>query len=78
MENENLVIFNRISVVFQLAEQAENVDRLCELIIIGTQAVERKMEAGIKMTTAYFDYEKLSRTINTVERRMISSRTYDS
>ena len=72
VETENLVIFNRVSVFFQLAEQAENVDRLCELIIIGTQAVERKMEAGIKMTTAYLDYEKLSRVINTVERRMIT------
>ena len=68
VETENLLIFNRVRVFFQLAEQAENVDRLCELIIIGTQAVERKMEAGVKMTTAYLDYENLSRTINTVER----------
>ena len=43
VEAEHSVIFNRVSVYFQLADQAENIDILCKLILIGTQAVKRKI-----------------------------------
>ena len=58
MEVENSVIFYRVSVHLQLADQAENIDRLCKLVLIGTQAVKRKMEAGAKMITVYVKYEQ--------------------
>ena len=45
MEAENAVIFNRVSVHFQLADQVEKL----------TQAVKMKMEAGAKMIVAYIE-----------------------
>ena len=57
---------------FQLANQAENIDRLCKLVLLGMQAVKMKMEAGAKMITVYVKYEQQLRTINTVERRMVT------